>query len=97
MAEIYKQILENEEKLNEITRVAFDNVNTNKSGEIDEEQLHSMINQICSDLSNELPTDKEMAEIFDYLDSKKKGTLSFDDFKILIKDVINSMVEELSV
>ena len=97
MAEIYKQILENEEKLNEITRVAFDNVNTNKSGEIDKEQLHSMINQICSDLSNELPTDKEMAEIFDYLDSKKKGTLSFDDFKILIKDVINSMVEELSV
>ena len=97
MAEIYKQILENEDKLNEITRVAFDNVNTSKSGEIDKEQLHLMINQICSDLSNELPTDKEIDEIFDYLDSNKKGSLSFEDFKILIKDVINSMVEQLSV
>ena len=97
MAEIYKNILENEDKINEIARVAFDNVNINKSGEIDKEQLHSMINQICTDLSNELFSDKEVDEIFNYLDTKKKGSLSFDDFKILIKDVINSMREELSV
>ena len=96
MAEIYKNILENEDKINEITRVAFDNVNTNKSGEINKEQLHSMINQICTDLYNELFTNKEVDDIFNYLDIKKKGSLSFDNFKILIKDVIKSMIEELS-
>ena len=96
MAEAYVKILEDEEKLDEIAKIAFDNVNTNKSGEIDKSQLESMMNQIFSDLSNELPTKKEVEEVFDYLDSKKKGTLSLEDFKVLVKDIIKSMIEELS-
>ena len=96
MAETYKKILEDEEKINEIAKVAFDNVNTDKSGAIDKTQLESMMNQIFSDLSNELPTKKEVDEVFDYLDSNKKGSLTFDDFKVLIKDVIKSMIKELS-
>ena len=96
MAEAYVKILEDEEKLDEISKIAFDNVNTNKSGEIDKSQLESMMNQIFSDLSNELPTKKEVDEVFDYLDSKKKGTLSLEDFKVLVKDIIKSMIEELS-
>ena len=96
MAEAYVKILEDEEKLDEIAKIAFDNVNTNKSGEIDKSQLESMMNQIFSDLSNELPTKKEVDEVFDYLDSKKKGTLSLEDFKVLVKDIIKSMIEELS-
>ena len=96
MAEEYKIILKDEEKINEITRVAFDNVNTDKSGAIDKNQLESMMNQIFSDLSNELPSKKEVDDVFDYLDSNKKGSLNFDDFKVLIKDVIKSMIEELS-
>ena len=96
MAETYKKILEDEEKINEIAKVAFDNVNTDKSGAIDKTQLESMMNQIFSDLSNELPTKKEVDEVFDYLDSNKKGSLTFDDFKVLIKDVIRSMIEQLS-
>ena len=96
MAETYKKILEDEEKINEIAKVAFDNVNTDQSGSIDKNQLESMMNQIFSDLSNELPTKKEVDEVFDYLDSNKKGSLTFDDFKVLIKDVIRSMIEQLS-
>ena len=96
MAEEYKQILEDEEKLNEITKVAFDNVNTDKSGEISKSQLEAMINQIFTDLSNELPTKKEIDEVFDYLDTNKKGTLNFENFKVLIKDIIKNMIEELS-
>ena len=96
MAEEYKHILEDEEKLNEITKVAFDNVNTDKSGEISKSQLEAMINQIFTDLSNELPTKKEIDEVFDYLDTNKKGTLNFENFKVLIKDIIKNMIEELS-
>ena len=96
MAEIYKKILEDEEKLNEITRIAFDNVNTNESGEIDKNQLESMMNQVFSDISHELPSPKDVDDVFNYLDSKKKGTISFEDFKVLIKDIIKSVIEELS-
>ena len=96
MAEVYKKILEDEEKINEVAKAAFDNVNTDKSGQIDKNQLESMMNQIFSDLSNELPSKKEVDDVFDYLDSNKKGTINFEDFKVLIKDVIKSIIEQLS-
>ena len=96
MAEAYKKILEDEEKLNQIVKVGFDNVDTEKTGEIKKEQLESMMNQIFTDLLNELPSKKEVDEVFNYLDKNKKGSLNFDDFKIFVKDIIKSMIEELS-
>ena len=96
MAEVYKKILEGEEKLNQIAKVGFDNVDTEKTGEIKKEQLESMMNQIFTDLLNELPSQKEIDEVFNYLDKNKKGVLNFEDFKVLVKDIIKGMIEELS-
>ena len=96
MAEAYKSILENEEQLNNIAREAFDNVNTNQDGKIDKSQLESMMNQVYSDIFHELPSKSKVDDVFDYLDSKKKGYISFEDFKVLVKDVIKSMIEALS-
>ena len=96
MAELYKKILENEEKLDEIAKVAFENVNSNNTGEINKEQLESMINQVYHDLSNELPSKKEIDEVFAHLDRNKRGVLNFEDFKVLVKDIIKSMIEQLS-
>ena len=96
MAEAYKSILENEEQLNNIAREAFDNVNTNQDGKIDKSQLESMMNQVYSDIFHELPSKSKVDDVFDYLDSKQKGYISFEDFKVLVKDVIKSMIEALS-
>ena len=96
MAEAYKQILEDEGKVDEIVKVAFENVNTNNSGAIDKGQLEAVMNQIFNDLSNELPTKKEVDEVFNYLDSNKKGSLNPEDFKVLIKDILKSLIEEYS-
>ena len=96
MAEEYKNILKDEEKVNEICKVAFENINSDKSGAIDKSQLESLMNQVFSDLSNETPTQKEIDEVFDYLDSNKKGSLNFEDLKVLIKDILKSLIEEYS-
>ena len=96
MAEAYKAILENEEQLNNIAREAFNNVNTNQNGKIDKSQLESMMNQVYSDIFHELPSKSKVDDVFDYLDSKQKGYISFEDFKVLVKDVIKSMIEALS-
>jgi len=54
MAELLKKVLEDEEKLNEVVREAFNNVNTDKSGAITKSQLQSMMNQISNDLRYEI-------------------------------------------
>ena len=96
MAEQLKKILEDEEKLNEIVKVAFDNVNTDKSGKISKEQLGSMMSQIAKDLGHEGPQQNEIDEVFNYLDAKKTNSLDTDDFKVLIKDVLKNMIKKLS-
>ena len=96
MAEQLKKILEDEEKLNEIVKVAFDNVNTDKSGKISKEQLGSMMSQIAKDLGDEGPQQTEIDEVFNYLDAKKTNSLDTDDFKVLIKDVLKNMIKKLS-
>lgn len=85
MAEQLKKILEDEEKLNEIVKVAFDNVNTDKSGKISKEQLGSMMSQISKDLGHEGPQQLEIDEVFNYLDSKKVTFLILMTLKYLLK------------
>ena len=96
MAEQLKKILEDEEKLNEIVKVAFDNVNTDKSGKISKEQLGSMMSQISKDLGHEGPQQLEIDEVFNYLDSKKSNFLDTDDFKVIIKYILKNMIKKLS-
>ena len=96
MAEDLKQILNNEEILNKVVKEVFEKVNTDKSGEINKKQFEDMMNEISNDLGYELPPKNEVNDVFEYLDSKKQGTLSFDDFKVLIRDVIKNMINQKS-
>ena len=96
MAEVFKQILADEKIFNAIVRVAFNKTAQNKNGEIDRENLKYMMNKVVNDLSYEPYTNKEIDEVFDYLDSNKKGYLNIDDFKSLLKDILKLMIEELS-
>ena len=96
MAELYKKVLEDKEKLNEIVKNAFDNVDKDKTGKISKDQLQSMMNQIYSDISHELPSKEKVDDVFDYLDTKKKGYINIEDFKVLVVDVIKSVIEEVS-
>ena len=96
MAELYKKVLEDKEKLNEIVKNAFDNVDKDKTGKISKDQLQSMMNQIYSDISHELPSKEKVDDVFDYLDTKKKGYINIEDFKVLVVDVIKSVIEEAS-
>ena len=96
MAELYKKVLEDKEKLNEIVKNAFDNVDKDKTGKISKDQLQSMMNQIYSDISHELPSKEKVDDVFDSLDTKKKGYINREDFKVLVVDVIKSVIEEVS-
>ena len=96
MSESYKDMLEDEEKINTITKVAFDNVNADKSGLITREQLGNMMNQLANDLGRENILESEVNEVFDYLDTEKKGSLNFDNFKVLMRDVLKAMTKKSS-
>ena len=94
MSEAIKNILKDEAKLKEVARVAFDSVDTDKSGQIDQEELTKVMQQISGDLGTEPPTKEEVQEVLQHLDTDKSGKIDFNEFLVLIRDVLKAMVTE---
>ena len=91
MSKAIKDILSNEKKLNEVAKVAFDSVDTDKSGQIDEQELES---QIASDMGADPPSKEDVKEVLEHLDTDHSGKIDFNEFKVLIVDVLKAMIED---
>ena len=93
MSESIKEILNNEAKLKQVAKVAFESVDTDKSGYIDQAELAVVMEQISGDLGVAPPSKDEVKEVLNHLDSDKSGKIDFNEFIILIKDVLKAMLE----
>ena len=94
MAEAVKNILKDEAKLKEVARAAFDSVDTDKSGQIDQEELTKVMQQISGDLGTDPPSKEEVQEVLQHLDTDKSGKIDFNEFVVLIRDVLKAMVSK---
>ena len=94
MAQAIKDIINNEKKLNEVARVAFNSVDTDNSGQIDEQELQKVMQQISSDMGAEPPSKEDVKEVMEHLDTDHSGKIDFNEFSVLIKDVLNAMIED---
>ena len=88
-----KAILNDENKLKQIARVAFESVDTDHSGHIDKNELSKVMQQISGDLGTEPPTNEEVQEVLNHLDTDKSGQIDFNEFITLIKDVLQAMIQ----
>ena len=95
MVEVIKEILADEKKLNEVVKVAFDSVNSDKTGEINHSQFEAVMIQVSKDLGTEPPSSEDVNEVIKHLDTNKDGFISLDEFKVLIIDILNSMIKQL--
>ena len=87
-----RAILNDENKLNQVTKAAFDEVDKDRSGKIDKSELDKVIEIVCKDMGAVPPTHEECMEVFNHLDLDKSGKIDFNEFKVLIKDVLQSML-----
>ena len=88
-----KDIINDEKKLREVARVAFESVDTDKSGQIDNAELAKVMEGISNDLGVAPPSKSEVDEVLTHLDTDKSGKIDFDEFVVLIKDVLTAMSE----
>ena len=88
-----KDILGNEKKFTEVAKKAFDSVDTDKSGQIDGQELEKVMIQIAKDMGADPPKKEDVVEVLEHLDSDKSGKIDFGEFKILIRDVLEDILE----
>ena len=89
-----KDIINNPNKLDQVAKVAFDSVDTDRSGQIDENELQSVMKQIAGDMGAEPPSPADVKEVMEHLDTDHSGKIDFSEFKVLIKDVLAAMIED---
>jgi Ca2+-binding EF-hand superfamily protein len=94
MSQAIRDILNNESKFTEVARVAFDSVDTDKSGSIDASELEKVMVQIATDMGADPPTKDDVQEVLKHLDTDNSGKIDFNEFKVLIRDVLEAMLEE---
>ena len=89
-----KDILNNEKLFTEISRAAFDSVDTDNSGEIDAKELGKIMSQLAKETNTEAPSPDEVKEVLEALDEDRSGKISYEEFKVLIREVLQNMMEE---
>ena len=92
MVTAIKDILNDADKLYEVTKIAFDCVDADKSGSIDENELENVLTQISSGMGADPPTKEDVKEVLKYLDTDNSGKIDFNEFEVLIKDVLEAMI-----
>ena len=93
MSDAIKEILNNEKKLREVAKVAFDSVDTDRSGQIDQEELEKVMTQISQDMGAEPPSKEDVKEVLEHLDEDHSGKIEFNEFKMLIIDILKALIE----
>ena len=90
-AEQINAILKDENKINNVSRVMFEEADSDHSGKICLKELHVFIKKICDDFSLPEPTTSQTKEILNELDIDENGEVDSVEFRKFVVDILNSM------
>ena len=94
IAKELQSLLQNEHKFNKFTSTAFKMADKDNSGLINSEELYNILYTISTDIGANPPSKEDAKEIVVHLDTDRSGTISLDEFKTLIKDILKSMTAD---
>jgi Ca2+-binding EF-hand superfamily protein len=87
-----KAILVDDDKLMEIARDVFESVDTDGLGFIEARELKQVMVGVASDLGMPEPSDADVQEVMRSLSANSDGKIGLDEFKALMKAVLQMMI-----
>lgn len=85
MSEEVKKLLSNPEEFEKAARKGYDDVDVNKNGLIDFEEVEAILCNFAKANNIPKPTRSAVEEVFKKLDKDKSGKVDFDEFKVFFK------------
>ena len=84
-------ILNDDEKLTAVTRAVFDVVDKDHSGQIDKAELMEAMVDVAREAHITRPTEDQVNKAMAALDADHSGTISVDEFKELIRQLLKAI------
>lgn len=95
MAAELKAFLADKAKFEQFCKSAFDGVDTDKSGQIDEKELGAAMNYFAKELSIPAPKPDEIKGVLQALDTDKSGKIDFKEFGTFVYKLLSAIAEHL--
>ncbi len=89
-----RDLLNNEQKFNEMAQNAFQITDVDNSGVIDKQELGSAMTQISADIGIPTPSQEEVEEVFLALDQDKSGKIDLNEFKLFVRKILECMLSD---
>ena len=93
MSKYIQKILEDPNEFKKISDRAFNCVDKDKNGFIDQEELEKIMVQISSEFGAEPPTKDDVKEILIELDKDNSKTIEPEEFESFIRNILVALVE----
>ena len=87
-------LLKNQDQVKKICKAAFDEVDTDKSGNIDQKELGILMTKISAEAKIDPPTESDVAEAMQALDTNKDGQISLDEFSVLVVEILKALASK---
>ena len=86
-----QEILNDEKKLREVAKLAFDGVDTDQNGSVDEGELSNLMNSMAGELGIPAPSTKDVKDAFKAMDADHNGKVSLGEFTVLVRQILELM------
>mmetsp|Transcript_10027 Transcript_10027/g.10343 ORF Transcript_10027/g.10343 Transcript_10027/m.10343 type:complete len:94 (+) Transcript_10027:12-293(+) len=90
MAE-FQKILDDPEKLEQMNKAIFDQIDTDGSGQIDQSELGKAMSLIAEQAEIPAPSEDDVKKAVAELDTDNSGKISATEFKELVKQILSVM------
>ena len=88
-----KYIQQQEEKIDIVSDLAFDAVDLDENGSLDQNEISQIMKEVADEMGVKAPTDSDILAILSELDEDQDDGVDKGEFKKLIKMVFDKMLE----
>ena len=88
------KLLKNPEQVTAVVKEAFNTVDSDKSGFVDEIELGILMKSVAQDCGVDVPTKADVAKALKILDTNNDGKISIDEFKVLVVEILKALAEQ---
>ena len=93
IAQVIKEILLDQNKLINLAQESFKEADEDNSGEIDIYELKNVLLKFTSMFTKDPLTEEDIEDIIANYDVHEKGCLDFNEYFLLIKDILYAILE----